>query len=152
MQKLWSAVALGVVLAGYPATASADDQGAEKTATEAETIPNRHERPIVEQDGRRMLWALEDDQGNTEWFDMTDSAIDPQRFQFGIGRDVIASIDDPEFISPDDPRLAERGITAETMVLGVEIEGIPRAYPVSLMDMHEVVNDEFGGKPYAVFW
>jgi hypothetical protein len=119
---------------------------------QAEAIPDRHDRPIVEQDGRRMLWAGEDAEGNVEWFDMTDSTIDPHRFQFGIGKDTIPSIDAPEFVSPDDPRLAARGVTRETPVLGVEIDGDARAYPVDLMSMHEVVNDEFGGEPFAVLW
>ncbi len=125
-------------LAGAPAT--------------AEEIPDRHERPIVERDGRRLLWAGESPDGTVEWFDMTGSTIDPHRFQFGIGKDTIPSIDDPEFVTLDDPRLAARGVTRETPVLGVAIDGIARAYPVSVMDMHEVVNDEFGGKAYAVLW
>jgi hypothetical protein len=124
----------------------------DKPAAQAEEIPDRHERPIVEEDGRRLLWAGEDDEGNVEWFDMTDSLIDPHRFQFGIGKDVISSIDEPEFVVFDDARLAARGITRETQVLGVEIDGIARAYPVDVMTMHEVVNDEFGGKAYAVLW
>ena len=118
----------------------------------AETVPNRHDRPIVERDGRRLLWAGEDDEGNVQWFDMTDSKIDPHRFQFGIGKDTIPSIDNPEFVASDDPRLAARGVTRETQVLGSEIDGIARAYRGSVMSMHEVVNDDFGGKAYAVLW
>jgi len=118
----------------------------------AEVIPNQHSQPIVEEDGRTLLWAGEDEDGDTEWFDMTASTIDPHRFQFGIGKDEISSIDRPEFVGPDDPRLAERGITEVTQVLGVEIDGIARAYPVNLMSMHEVVNDEFGDKAFAVLW
>ena len=117
-----------------------------------EGIPNLHSQPIVEKDGRRLLWAGEDAEGNVDWFDMTDSTIDPHRFQYGIGKDVISSIDRPEFVPADDPRLAERGITRETRVIGVEIDGIARAYPVALMSMHEVVNDRFGNTAYAVLW
>ena len=115
-------------------------------------VPNQHDRPIVEKNGRTLLWAGEDDHGQPEWFDMTGSPLDLRRFQFGIGKDTIASIDDPKFVSPDDPRLAARGVTGETRVLGVEIDGISRAYPVDLMSLHEVVNDEFDGKAYAVLW
>jgi hypothetical protein len=119
---------------------------------ESDAIPNLHDRPIIEEDGRRLLWASEDDEGFVEWFDMTDSTIDPHRFQYGIGKDVIESVDRPEFVPFDDPRLAARGITRETEVLGVEIDGIARAYPVSVMSIHEVVNDRFGDKAYAVLW
>ena len=37
-------------------------------------------------------------------------------------------------------------------MLGVAIDGIARAYPVNVMDLHEVVNDRFGDKSYAVLW
>ena len=117
-----------------------------------DTVPNLHSRPIVDKDGKRLLWAKEDDEGNVDWFDMTDSTIDPNRFQFGIGKDTIPSVDAPVHVSADDPQLGERGVTLETPVLGVEIDGIARAYPVDLMSMHEVVNDRFGEKAFAVLW
>ena len=117
-----------------------------------DVIPNQHDRPIVEENGRRLLWANEDDEGNVEWFDMTDSTLDPVRFQYGVGKDTIDSVDQPQFVAVDDPRLAERGVTRETEVLGVAIDGTARAYPVALMDMHEVVNDRFGERAYAVLW
>ena len=117
-----------------------------------EVEPDLHERPIIEDNGRRLLWAGEDDEGNVEWFDMTDSKIDPHRFQFGIGKDRIDSIDHPEFVAADDPRLQARGITAETPVLGVFLNEIARAYPVKLMDGHEVVNDDFDGEAFAILW
>jgi hypothetical protein len=117
-----------------------------------EEIPNLHSRPIVERDGRTLLWALDTEAGETEWFDMTDAKIDPHRFQFGIGRDRIASIDDPVFAAFDDPRVSERGITRDTRVLGVALADEARAYPVRLMSRHEVVNDEIGGRPYLVMW
>jgi hypothetical protein len=122
------------------------------SATPEPEIPDLHDRPIVERDGRTLLWALETEDGETEWFDMTGALIDPHEFQFGIGRDRIASIDEPEFAAFDDPRVAERGVTRETSVLGVEIDGVARAYPVAVMSMHEVVNDEIAGRPYAVIW
>lgn len=125
---------------------------AETEPPPAEVIPDLHDRPIVDKDGKRLLWAGEDLEGNAEWFDMTDSTIDPHRFQFGIGKDTIPSIDAPLFVAADDPRLARSEVTLETPVLGVEIDGVAKAYPVFLMDAHEVVNDEFGGEPFAVLW
>ena len=119
---------------------------------QAEEIPNRHERPIVEEDGKTLLWAGKDEDGTVHWFDMTDATVDPTRFQYGIGRDTIASIDEPEFRAADDPMLAERGVGRETPVLGIEVTGEARAYPVSVMRRHEVVNDRFGGEAFAVLW
>lgn len=125
--------------------------GASTQPAAAEEIPNRHSRPIIEEDGRLLLWAGEDE-GATAWFDMTGSTVDPRRFQYGIGKDTIPSIDAPEFVPPADARLAARGVTGDTRVLGVQIDGVARAYPVNVLDLHEVVNDEFGGRAYAVLW
>lgn len=116
-----------------------------------EEIPNRHERPIIEEDGKTLLWAGEED-GAVQWFDMTGSKIDPTRFQYGIGRDTISSIDDPIFRPYGDELLKARGVTGETPVLGVEVAGEARAYPVSVMRRHEVVNDRFGDEAFAVLW
>ncbi|MFT7484707.1 MAG: hypothetical protein ACI9F9_000551 [Candidatus Paceibacteria bacterium] len=106
-----------------------------------------HERPLVEEEGRTLLWA-----GSEDWFDVTDSSINPASFQYGIGRDTIPSIDEPNFVASNDPRLDSAGVTLETMILGVFREGQAKAYPVFLMDSHEVVNDTFGDESYAVLW
>ena len=35
---------------------------------------------------------------------------------------------------------------------GGAAEGEAKAYPVHILDHHEVVNDTLGGKPFGVFW
>ncbi len=116
-------------------------------------IAPHHRRTVKIEGGRTLLWAGVDSiTGETEWFDMTDASIDPRTFQFGIGKDRIASIDEPMFVKHDDPELARLGIGPETDVLGVELNGIVRAYPVYILDRTEVVNDDFEGEPYAVCW
>lgn len=129
-----------------------DSPEAPTQAEDLDAIPNRHKRPIVEGDNSTLLWANEDEAGNVEWFDMTDGLIDPRRFQFGIGADRIPSVDEPIFVAANDPLLAERTVTGATRVLGVTLNGVSKAYPVKLMDGHEVVNDDFDGEPYAVLW
>ncbi|MCH8252506.1 MAG: DUF3179 domain-containing protein [Planctomycetes bacterium] len=112
----------------------------------------------IRRDGdRQYIWALgskdpEDD--SSEWFDMTDSPLDIEKINHGIGRDTIASIDDPVFVAPDDPRLRERwsGDLDDLEVIGFEHNGDARAYPVALLDHHELVNDTVGGKPVTVGW
>lgn len=97
------------------------------------------------------------------WYDFTGSVIPPGDLQFGIGKDTIRSIDDPMFVSPDDPRLlklrhspyrsTERPKTNnEIPVIGYASNGEARAYPVALLDGHELVNDRVGGKPVTVGW
>ena len=144
----WSGAFGDLGCRGTREAGDADDDG---SGVESEGAPF-HDRPIVEEEGKRKLWAGETEEGVVEWFDMTDSTVDPHRFQYGIGKDTISSIDRPEFVSPEDPLLAARGVNTETPVLGVTINGISRAYPVAVMDMHEVVNDRFGDKAFAVLW
>ena len=116
-------------------------------------VSKQHSRPLKTQDGRTLLWARGDeDAGDVEWFDLTDSTIDPRTFQFGIGKDSVVPIDEPQFTSFDDPLIAERGITLETPVLGVYVDGVARAYSVDVLSLHEIVNDEIAGEPYAVLW
>lgn len=97
------------------------------------------------------------------WYDFTDSVIPTEKLQFGIGKDTIRAIDDPLFVSPDDPRLLALGKSVyreteaaktndELSVMGFFIEGVARAYPIGLLDHHEVVNDKFRGKPVTVGW
>ncbi len=40
----------------------------------------------------------------------------------------------------------------DAMVLGVRVGGEARAYPVDVLDWHELVNDELGGQPILVSW
>lgn len=91
------------------------------------------------------------------------SPIEAADLQFGIGKDRIRSIDDPLFVPPDDPRLLEIPVSRyskdevpttndEIMVVGYVDRGVAKAYPIELLDRHEVVNDEFVGKPVSVGW
>ncbi|WP_027833578.1 DUF3179 domain-containing protein [Maritalea myrionectae] len=63
-----------------------------------------------------------------------------------IGRDNIPSIDDPQF----KPVAEEAGIPGNEPVIGLELNGDARAYPLRIMMWHEIVNDEVGGVPVAV--
>lgn len=108
-------------------------------------------RPIIDREGKSLLWARERGE-DTEYFDVTGSLIPPEEFDHGIGKDRIQSIDEPRFALSTDPAVLQAGITEDTSVLGVFVNGVAKAYPVSAMSRHEIVNDEFGGQPFAVLW
>ena len=65
----------------------------------------------------------------------------------GPGKDGIPSIDDPEFHSVAD---AGQSLTGTEPVIGFEINGDARAYPLQILTWHEIVNDTVGGQPVAV--
>lgn len=108
-------------------------------------------RPIIERDGKTLLWAGKDTSSFKEkWFDMTDSPINPERFDHGSGADFIPSIEKPVFISKDDPRWAEYTEKTNQIIIGVVVDGEARAYPRSIMNQHEIVNDSFGNAHMTV--
>ena len=110
---------------------------------------------------KQYLWAKgskDPDHETSQWFDLTESPLPLENFQYGIGRDTIPSIDHPVFVNPDDPRLLQRwkrfvdGRIERLKIIGYESNGIARAYPISLLSRHELVNDDFAGNPVTVGW
>lgn len=73
--------------------------------------------------------------------------LDPDEIADVLPRDAIAAIVDPEFAPASAPTLAD-----DEFVVGVEIAGEARAYPIRVLSAHEIVNDEIGGRPFAVTW
>lgn len=62
-------------------------------------------------------------------------------------RDEIPSIDTPRFLAGS----ARDGVLGlNERVLAVTYNGVAKAYPIDILDMHEIVNDYFNGKPVAV--
>ena len=64
----------------------------------------------------------------------------------GPGRDGIRSVDAPRFAAPADAGWAG----SDTEVLGVALGGEAHAYPVRMLEFHQIVNDGLGGVPVAV--
>lgn len=61
--------------------------------------------------------------------------------------DGIPSIEDPEFVSTED---AENFMSESDLILGVNINGDIRGYPLQILVWHEIVNDIVGGNSIAV--
>jgi hypothetical protein len=80
-------------------------------------------------------------------FDMTGSLIPPDEVhQGGPPRDGIPAIDRPEFL----PVARADHMRPWDEVLGLVVDGRAKAYPVGIMNWHEIVNDRFGDRPIAV--
>lgn len=65
----------------------------------------------------------------------------------GPPRDGIPSIDDPAYESLTE---AEEWLAPTEPVISVEMNGEARAYPLSILTRHEIVNDQLGGENIAV--
>ena len=80
-------------------------------------------------------------------FDLGNASIPTSEIQKGgPPRDGIPSIDDPAFI----PAKAADFLRPRDTVIGLEVDGDARAYPLRILVWHEIVNDTVGGRPVAV--
>jgi hypothetical protein len=66
----------------------------------------------------------------------------------GPPRDGIPSIDNPKFVSSEEA--SSNFLQGSDLVIGLEINGDMRAYPLKILVWHEIVNDDVGGTPVAV--
>jgi hypothetical protein len=64
----------------------------------------------------------------------------------GPARDAIHAVDEPEFA----PAEAASAVGPRTPVVGVELAGKARGYPVHVLEFHQIVNDALAGTPIAV--
>jgi hypothetical protein len=80
-------------------------------------------------------------------FDVRNSLVPLENIQHGgPPRDGIPAIDQPKFIDSD----KADHISDEEPVLGLVLNGQARAYPISILNWHEIVNDKIGGKPITI--
>ena len=78
-------------------------------------------------------------------FDLTGSAVPIEEIhRGGPGRDGIPAIYDPNFA----PGGVARNMDPDERVIGVATGGFAKAYPVSILNWHEVVNDRIGRTGY----
>jgi hypothetical protein len=77
-----------------------------------------------------------------------DNALIPatQVFSGGPDKDGIPSIDNPKFVSVRDATFMDDG----DRVLGITINGKSKAYPIKILNWHEIVNDSIGETSYTV--
>lgn len=64
----------------------------------------------------------------------------------GPPRDGIPAIDEPVFESAD----AANWLAGDERVLGVALNGESKAYPIAILNWHEIVNDRLGDQPVVV--
>ncbi len=64
----------------------------------------------------------------------------------GVSKDGIPALVNPKHIAPKEATYLE----PDELVFGVSINGDVRAYPLRIMDWHEMFNDVVGGKPVAL--
>ncbi len=80
-------------------------------------------------------------------FDLEGSTIPIERIEYGLlRRDNIPAIDRPRFIAAESADFMNEA----DWVVGLAGEAGSRAYPVKILNHHEIVNDRFSGRAVAV--
>ncbi len=80
-------------------------------------------------------------------FDLSDSLIDPAKIVAGgPAKDGIPALDNPRFVSADKAAFMQ----PRDRILGIELNGVSKAYPIGILNWHEIVNDEINGEHFAV--
>lgn len=79
-------------------------------------------------------------------FELSNSLIPVHEIKDGgPPRDGIPSIDKPKFLNT-----LKTNLKNSDRVLGVQLNGVAKAYPVNILNYHEIVNDSFGDDPVVV--
>ncbi|MEE8362745.1 MAG: DUF3179 domain-containing (seleno)protein, partial [Dehalococcoidia bacterium] len=101
--------------------------------------------------GAAVLAAFAGRQRRSGWqtdFTLVAEGIDVREiFSGGVPRDGIPSLDSPEFAAVAD---APDYLRPDEPVIVLELNGVARAYPLSILTWHEIVNDVVGGEPVVV--
>jgi len=80
-------------------------------------------------------------------FDLTDSLIDADKILAGgPAKDGIPALDDPKFVSAAQAAHMQPG----DRILGLSVNGINKAYPIGILNWHEIVNDKISDNHFAV--
>lgn len=84
---------------------------------------------------------------NKNGFNLDNSSIPVSEIHYGgPAKDGIPAIDQPKFL----PALQARFLKPTDEVLGLYHNGIARAYPIKIMNWHEIVNDRVKGEAVSV--
>lgn len=80
-------------------------------------------------------------------FDLTHHVVPPEEIRDGgPAKDAIPAVKEPQFVKAGQAAFLE----ANDKVIGVVVEGRARAYPIKILNWHEVVDDSIEGVPLAV--
>ena len=80
-------------------------------------------------------------------FELDDALIpSSQIFSGGPDKDGIPAINNPQFIKASDVKFLQN----DARILGISINGESRAYPISILNWHEIVNDAIGDTYFAI--
>ena len=80
-------------------------------------------------------------------FDLSHHVVPPAEIRDGgPAKDAIPAVLEPQFVKAEHATFLE----SHDKVIGVVVQGRARAYPIKILNWHEVVDDSIAGTPLAV--
>jgi len=80
-------------------------------------------------------------------FDLSNSIVPLEEiFHGGPPKDGIPALTDPKFVAAREATW----LNNDDRVLGIAQNGIAKAYPLKILNLHEIVNDKLGGDPVLI--
>lgn len=80
-------------------------------------------------------------------FDLSNTLIDADKIlSGGPAKDGIPAIDKPIFM----PVAVASHLKPDDRILGIKINGVSKAYPIAILNWHELVNDEVAGQRFII--
>ena len=93
------------------------------------------------------VYQLATSAGASNGFDLSNSILPTNEIRHGgPPRDGIPALSDPEML----PNEAVDYIRPRDRIVGIEIDGQARAYPIDILNWHEIVNDSIGDSRFAI--
>jgi hypothetical protein len=92
----------------------------------------------------------------TYGFDLTPCLVDREPLvSSGMCKDALRSLVDPPVVAGSDmeginKRQRGKFLVSTDRIIGVTVKGASRAYPIQILNCHEVINDTLGGVPIVV--
>ncbi|WP_305907894.1 DUF3179 domain-containing protein [Methylomarinum sp. Ch1-1] len=94
-----------------------------------------------------LLWLSGCSAQSKNGFDLTGALVPADHIlSGGPVKDGIPAIDNPTFIEPSQADYLKES----SPVLGMTYHGEARAYPINILNWHEIVNDRFGDEPVVI--
>ena len=109
--------------------------------------PSEQPAEVVQKEGKIFIR----DNTGKEW-DVTHAVneygFNAANFQFGLGPFAIRPILDPQMLEPGDPNYPSS--SSNFTVIGTTLNGDTRAYPLNVLNRHEIADEQFGDIYVAV--
>lgn len=124
---------------GGEATGNARPEGVVAGAKVGHEGPAKTQRAAVPSGGEKTP--------DLDLSDRKEVRVDHGQFRQLLPRDAIFPIYEPRFVTAE-----EAGLDPGELVIGVELNGESKAYPIGPLVRREMVNDTVGGVPILVTW